>query len=69
MSDVTSTLADYREQLKNNRLGLWFFFLSEAFLFAGLLVVRFYLWGNTRPDLDQNIGVVVTVILLSLIHI
>ena len=65
MSVVTSTLAEYREQLKNNRLGLWFFFLSEAFLFAGLLAARFYLWGNTRPDLDQGIGLVVTVILLA----
>ena len=65
MSAVTTTLAEYREQLKNNRLGLWFFFLSEAFLFTGLLAARFYLWGNTRPDLDQGLGLLVTVILLA----
>ncbi len=65
MSAVITTLAEYREQLKNNRLGLWFFFLSEAFLFTGLLSARFYLWGNTRPDLDQGLGLLVTVILLA----
>ena len=65
MNSINVTLAEYREQLRNNRLGLWLFFLSEAFLFAGLLVVRFYLWGNTRPDLDQGIGLTVTVILLA----
>ncbi|MCG3211674.1 MAG: Cytochrome c oxidase subunit 3 [Anaerolineae bacterium] len=51
-------------QLRNNRLGLWLFFISEAFLFAGLLIARFYLWGNTRPALDQTLGLIVTVVLL-----
>lgn len=64
MSAVTATLEEYRDQLKNNRLGLWLFFLSEAFIFGGLLVSRFYLWGNTRPDLDQNLGLLVTGVLL-----
>jgi len=56
--------AAYRVQLKNNRLGLWLFFVSEAFMFGGLLVARFYLWGNTRPDLDQWLGLTITSILL-----
>ena len=64
MSAVTTSLADYRHQLRNNRLGLWLFFVSEAFLFGGLLVARFYLWGNTRPDLDQRLGLIVTSVLL-----
>jgi cytochrome c oxidase subunit 3 len=72
MSAVTSHIAaqvahhvDHaREQLRHNRLGLWLFFLSEAFLFGGLLVVRFYLWGEHRPELDQTIGLAVTCILL-----
>jgi cytochrome c oxidase subunit 3 len=51
-------------QLYRNKWGLWLFFLSESFLFAGLLVSRFYLWGNTRPDLDQVLGLTVTSILL-----
>ena len=54
----------YAETLGHNRLGLWLFFISEAFLFGGLLSVRFYLWGNTRPEVDQFIGLLVTVVLL-----
>jgi cytochrome c oxidase subunit 3 len=64
MSAVTSTLTEYRFQLRNNRLGLWLFFISEIFLFGGLLVARFYLWGNTRPNLDQRLGLAITSILL-----
>ena len=53
-----------KEQLRHNRLGLWLFFISEAFLFGGLLTVRFYLWGEHRPELDQTIGLIVTSVLL-----
>jgi cytochrome c oxidase subunit 3 len=53
-----------KEQLRHNRLGLWLFFVSEAFLFGGLLAVRFYLWGEHRPELDQFIGLLVTSVLL-----
>lgn len=62
MSTESSTV--YRAQVKANRLGLWLFFVSEAFMFGGLLAARFYLWGGTRPDLDQTLGLVVTAILL-----
>ena len=54
----------YAETLANNRLGLWLFFISEAFLFGGLLAVRFYLWGGTRPEVSQFIGLLVTSVLL-----
>jgi cytochrome c oxidase subunit 3 len=64
MSVAISSLAEYQHQLRSNRLGLWLFFVSEAFMFAGLLVARFYLWGNTRPDLDQVLGLTITAILL-----
>jgi len=70
MSAVAASAADiYATHLKNSRLGLWLFFVSELFLFGGLLAARFYLWndpeiGTIRPDLDQNIGLAVTVILL-----
>ncbi len=47
-----------------NRLGLWLFIISESFLFGGILVSRFYLWGSTRPHLDQALGMSVTIILL-----
>jgi len=71
MSAVTDTAPaheahepTYAEATKRNRLGLWIFFFSEIFLFGALLASRFYLWGNTRPDLDQNIGLITTGILL-----
>ncbi len=56
--------AQYRFKLANNRLGLWLFILSDAFVFAGLLVARFYLLGDSRPHLDQTLGLIVTSILL-----
>ncbi len=64
MSAITSSLADYQNQLRNNRLGLWLFFGSEALMFGGLLISRFYLWGNTRPELNQFLGLLITAILL-----
>lgn len=51
-------------KLSTNRLGLWLFILSDAFLFAGLLVARFNLLGLTRPDLNQLLGLAVTAVLL-----
>ncbi len=52
------------KRLVMNRLGLWLFILSETFLFAGILASRFYLWGATRPHLDQTLGLIVTSVLL-----
>ncbi len=54
----------YAWKLATNRLGLWLFILSDAFLFAGLLVTRFNLLGLTRPHLNQTLGLVVTAVLL-----
>lgn len=54
----------HTNRLVFNRLGLWLFFVSEVFMFGGLLVVRFHLWGTTRPDLNQQLGLLVTSILL-----
>jgi len=51
-------------KLTTNRMGFWFFILSDAFLFAGLLVTRFNLLGMTRPDLNQMLGLAVTGVLL-----
>jgi cytochrome c oxidase subunit 3 len=59
-----STPEQYQYQLRSNRFGLWLFFISEAFMFGGLLVSRFFLWGNSRPELDQTLGLIVTSILL-----
>lgn len=61
--------ADYLERTRRNRLGMWLFFASEAFLFLGLLAARFYLWVGeggemVRPELDQMSGLIVTIVLL-----
>ena len=54
----------YATQIRSNRLGLWLFMFSEIFLFGALFATRFVLWGNTRPDLSQEIGLLATAILL-----
>ena len=57
-------LTNYRQKLGANRLGLWLFLISDSFLFGGLMVTRLALWGDTRPELNQYLGLVVTFILL-----
>lgn len=64
MAAMTTRAAQYAVALRNNRMGLWLFFLSELFLFGGLLATRFYLWGDTRPEVDQVVGLIVTIVLL-----
>ncbi len=51
-------------KLLTNRIGLWLFFISDSFVFGGLMVTRFYLLGNHRPDLEQFLGLIVTSVLL-----
>jgi len=64
MAALTSRAAEYAVALRNNRMGLWLFLLSEVFLFGGLLATRFYLWGGHRPEANQLIGLFVTIVLL-----
>jgi cytochrome c oxidase subunit 3 len=54
----------YQYKTNTNRLGLWLFIVSDAFVFMGLLVSRFYLLGDTRPHLEQTLGLIVTAVLL-----
>lgn len=54
----------YRYKTGTNRLGLWLFLLSDAFVFAGLMVMRANLLGLTRPHLNQVLGLAVTAVLL-----
>lgn len=54
----------YETHVKANRLGLWLFVFSEVFLFGALLAARFVLWGNTRPELSQEMGLITTSVLL-----
>ena len=55
----------YDYKTGTNRFGLWLFLLSDSFVFAGLMVVRFNLLGLTRPNLNQSLGLFVTAILLA----
>jgi cytochrome c oxidase subunit III len=64
MATETNVAPTYRYRTHTNRIGLWLFLLSDAFVFAGLLVARFYLYPGQRPELDQFVGLVVTSILL-----
>ncbi len=64
MTVVTQTLSEYKSQLTRNRMGLWLFMISEAFLFGGLLISRIVLWGGTRPHLEQGLAFVLTAALL-----
>ena len=52
------------DHLQFNRVGLWLFFFSETVLFGLLLSARFYLEGIEREHVDQNLGLVITIILL-----
>ena len=66
MTTQTTSLADYRRKASINRFGLWLFIISDSLVFAGLLVARFYLMGaQTRPEVNQLVGLAVTVILLT----
>jgi cytochrome c oxidase subunit 3 len=54
----------YAYKTGSNRLGLWLFILSDAFVFGGLAVARFNLLGLSRPHLNQTLGLIVTAVLL-----
>ena len=56
--------ASYDFKAGTNRLGLWLFLISDAFVFAGLMVVRINLLGLSRPELNQTLGLAVTAVLL-----
>jgi len=54
----------YAYKLRTARIGLWLFIISDAFVFGGLMVARFYLLGGHRPHLEQFVGLIVTSVLL-----
>ncbi len=54
----------YAYKSGTNRIGLWLFLVSDAFVFGGLMVMRMNLLGMTRPHLNQALGLFVTVVLL-----
>lgn len=54
----------YAYRLATNRMGLWLFFVSDLFIFGGLMLARINLLKLTHPDLNQIVGLGVTAILL-----
>lgn len=62
--NITEPKLAYGYKTGTNRMGLWLFLLSDAFVFVALMVARFYLMGDTRPELNQTLGLVVTGMLL-----
>ncbi len=69
MTSATHDHHDHHEiplelSVRMDRLGLWIFCFSELFLFGGLLAARFMLWGDTRPELSQTLGLITTSVLL-----
>jgi cytochrome c oxidase subunit 3 len=63
-NDAVEDRHGYVYKTNTNRLGLWLFLLSDAFVFGGLLVIRFGLLGLSRPELNQLLGLGVTSLLL-----
>jgi cytochrome c oxidase subunit 3 len=65
MTTEVMPVSEPHRKTATNRLGLWLFILSDAFLFGGLLVARFYLLGTQqRPDVKPVLGLTVTSVLL-----
>lgn len=64
MTTTTNSVTDYQRRLATNRLGLWLFIVSDTFVFGGLMVSRFYLLGDRRPELNATLGLIVTSVLL-----
>ena len=65
MTTTTAAAHPQYDRLSFNRLGLWLFFISESMIFLILLFTRFYLLGTYRPpELNQLLGLAITVILL-----
>jgi cytochrome c oxidase subunit 3 len=53
------------DRLRRNRLGLWIFIASEAFLFSAAIAARFVVAGTSRPeDLNQLLGLVISAVLI-----
>ncbi len=65
MKQSENAIHEAHNRLANNRLGLWLFLISDGFIFGALFITRFFLLGNTRPELDQVVGLAVTIVLLT----
>ena len=58
--------ADEAFRPRANRLGMWIFLFSEAFLFAAFISARFVTSGTDRPEhLNQKLALIITIVLLA----
>ncbi len=64
LADKTLDHESYAYKLATNRMGLWLFFVSDSFIFGGLMIARINLLGLSHPDLNQYLGLAVTSVLL-----
>jgi cytochrome c oxidase subunit 3 len=64
VDDSLAERESFAYKTATNRIGLWLFLLSDAFIFGGLMISRINLLGLTRPELIQGLGLGVTTILL-----
>jgi cytochrome c oxidase subunit 3 len=62
--DEVADTESFSYKLISNRIGLWLFLLSDFFIFGGLLISRINLLALTRPDVNQLLGLAVSIILL-----
>jgi cytochrome c oxidase subunit III len=62
--DENNDHESFAYKLATNRIGLWLFLLSDFFIFGGLLLSRVNLLGLTRPELNQYLGLTVSLILI-----
>jgi cytochrome c oxidase subunit 3 len=54
----------YAYKTGTNRIGLWLFLVSDTFVFGGLMGMRINLLGLSHPELNQFLGLIVTIVLL-----
>lgn len=64
MSPAAEAHHPVHDHVKFNRVGLWLFFFSETVIFGLLLSARFFLEGIHREELDQLLGLGITIVLL-----
>ncbi len=58
--------AEAMHRPRANRLGLWLFFASEAFLFGAFISARFVTSGVDKPaELNQPLALALTIVLLG----
>ena len=53
MTTDIKSLAEYKKSSSANRLGLWLFLLSDAFVFGGLLVALIVVKCHPGPSVEE----------------